>query len=140
VLSQSQSAITLQWTAPVSNGGCNIEGYRIQMEDIMNLGYRTVYNGITLPTVTKFTISSPNILPSKTYRFLIQSKNCGRFSAGLTMIVKSGSVPSRIAKAPMVVSYDSSSDMTISWEKPSSNGGFAILNYKVYVDNVPITV
>jgi hypothetical protein len=85
------------------------------MEDIMNLGYTTVYNGITLPTVTKFTISSPRILPSRTYRFLIQSKNCGRYSTGITLIVKSGSVPSRIPQAPIVVSYDSTSDMTISW-------------------------
>jgi len=85
------------------------------MEDVLNVGMRVVYNGITLPTITRFTISNPEIRPSRTYRFLLEAKNCGRYSTGTTLIVRSGSVPSRIAVAPSVISYDSSTQMTISW-------------------------
>ena len=105
------------------------------MEDVLNVGMRIVYNGITLATITRFTITSPDILPSRTYRFLLESKNCGRYSTGTTLLVRSGSVPSRIPAAPLVKSYDSSSAMTISWLPPASNGGYAILSYKIYVDN-----
>lgn len=71
VVSQSQSAITLNWMPPASDGGCDIEGYRIYMEDILLPGFVLVYNGLTLSTVTQFTIANPDIEPSKYYKFKI---------------------------------------------------------------------
>ena len=88
------------------------------MEDILAPGYSIVYNGITLPTITKYTISTPQIQPSKYYKFLLQTKNCGRFSSGVTLTAASASVPSTVAAAPKVLSYDSTTAMTISWSKP----------------------
>jgi len=41
------------------------------MEDVLAPGFIMVYNGITLPTVTQFTISVPTISPSKYYKFKI---------------------------------------------------------------------
>lgn len=98
VVSQSQSSITISWAPSLSNGGCAIEGYRIQMEDILIPGLRLVYNGITLSTVTQFTIAVPDIDQSKYYRFVVQAKNCGRFSTGANsqITVASASVPAKI--------------------------------------------
>ena len=53
------------------------------MEDILNPGFNVVYNGLTLPTVTQFTIANPDIQPSRYYKFIVQAKNCGRFSTGV---------------------------------------------------------
>ena len=122
---------------PSLNGGCNIEGYRIYMEDILSPGLRLVYNGLTISTVTQFTIANPDIEPSKYYRFLIQSKNCGRFSTGASsqVIVASASVPAKVLEAPKLVAYDSATSMTIKWDAPPYEGGFVVLNYKLYVNN-----
>jgi len=37
---------------PAQNGGCDIEGYRIFMEDVLEPGFVMVYNGINIPTLT----------------------------------------------------------------------------------------
>ena len=46
VLNQSTSSITLGWdTTSLQNvEDCDIEGYTIQMEDVLSPGYQTVYN------------------------------------------------------------------------------------------------
>ncbi len=41
------------------------------MEDILVPGLKLVYNGLTLSTVTQFTIAVPDIAPSKYYRFVV---------------------------------------------------------------------
>lgn len=107
------------------------------MEDILSPGMNIVYNGITLSTTTQFTIAYPNIQPSKYYKFLLQSKNCGQYSSGVYLTVASGSVPATISAAPTVKSFDSSTAMTVQWIAPSSNGGFAVTSYKVYINNSP---
>ena len=76
------------------------------MEDIEKPGYRTVYNGVTSSTQTQFSISAPEIKPSKYYRLAIQSKNCGLYSDETYITVASGSVPTSPAAAPVVASYD----------------------------------
>ena len=107
------------------------------MEDILLPGFRLVYNGLTLSTVTQFTIANPDIEPSRYYKFKVQAKNCGRFSTGINsqITVASASFPSKILRAPRLVSFVSSSSMMISWLAPPFNGGFPILNYKLYVNN-----
>lgn len=102
VVAQSQSSITLKWNPPAVTGGCDIEGYRIYMEDILQPGFKLVYNGLTLSTVTMFTIATPEIEPSKYYKFKLQAKNCGRFSSGTSsqITVASASVPKKILSAP----------------------------------------
>ena len=36
---------------------------------------------------------------------------------------------------PKVVSYASTTELMISWQVPSSNGGFPVIEYKLYVEN-----
>ena len=106
------------------------------MEDVNSPGYSLIYDGSLMSSVTKYTVTSPFIGSSKEYKFLVQSKNCGYYSAGVTLNAQSGSVPSRITPAPTVQTYDSATDLTVTWSPPSSNGGFTIEDFNIYLDNV----
>ena len=64
------------------------------------------------------------------------SKNCGLFSEESILPVASGSEPSQPPSAPTVQSYDSSSAMTVAWDAPEYDGGFAVTSQKLYVDNM----
>jgi hypothetical protein len=51
----------------------------------------------------------------------------------LTLV--SGVEPDRPPIAPYILSYDSSSSMTVKWQEPDYDGGFPSLYYRLYVDN-----
>lgn len=137
VASQSTTSITVQWTAPVAGvGDCVVQGYRVLIEDTLQPGYQVAYGGIRSSTTTSLTLGYPSILPSRHYKLLLQAKNCGQvLSTGLALSVASGSVPSQIPSAPHLISYDTTSSMTIGWVDPPSTGGFEVLTFNVYVDN-----
>lgn len=101
--------------------------------------YDLIYNGITLSSITSYTVRYPTISPSTYYRFRLKSKNCGQYSTGVQLYVASASLPSKISVAPTVVSYDSITSMTVQWTSPSINGGFPITSFKVYLDNAIFT-
>jgi len=127
------------WTAPTvdpTSGDCEIEGYRVLLEDTLSPGFQLVYNGVRSSSTTSLTLSYPAIRPSRYYKLLLQAKNCGQvFSSGFPMTMASASVPPKIETAPSVVSYDTSTIMTIGWDDPPHSGGFAVLNFAIYVDN-----
>lgn len=85
---------------------------------------------------TDLTLSYPYISPSRYYRLQLQSKNCGQvYSSPVFLTVASASVPPQIVEAPFVVSYDNATAFTLGWVDPPTSGGFAVLNYTVYLDN-----
>lgn len=113
VASQSTEGIKVEWTVPASNGGCDLEGYRLYIEDVSNPGSILVYDGSLVSSVTQKSISAPYIEASKEYVFSIESKNCGYYSDPITLNAFSASVPSTILTPASVLSFDSTTAMTI---------------------------
>ena len=96
VKNQSTTSITVQWTAPTPAGAndCAVEGYRVLLEDILNPGYTVVYNGTRASTTTSISLAYPIITPSRYYKLLLQTKNCGQvLSTGVALTVASASIP-----------------------------------------------
>ena len=135
VVSQSTSQISLAWTAPASNGGCSIEGYRLWMEDITKPGFKLIYDGSKNSSVLRYSVIAPTISASKTYKFQVAAIACRMTSSTTNLTVKSGSVPSKLPQAPVVSSYLTPDSVIVSFVPPRSNGGYTITNFKVYVDN-----
>jgi len=71
VISQSTTQISLGWSKPASDGGCQIEGYRLWMEDVRNPGLKLIFDGSTRSAVLKYSVISPTISASTTYRFAV---------------------------------------------------------------------
>ena len=49
--------------------------------------------------------------------------------------VASASAPGQISAVPELLSYDTSTSITIGWSDPPYSGGFSVLVFNVYVDN-----
>ena len=131
--SQSVTEIALTWAAPSLTGGCSIEGYILYMESVDSPGYSVIFDGRTSSHITSYAVIRPTITASKTYRFALQSKNCGYYSPNVTVIATAASVPSAptgVKSTPL-----STTSATIAWTVPTSSGGMPISSYKLYVDN-----
>jgi len=135
LVSQSRTKLTVAWKAPIEDGGCPVTGYQIWIENISEPGFNLAYDGVSRSTQTSFTISYPYIQPGLYYKLKLFSKNCGLFSDSTLLTVASGSVPAQPPKAPYILSYDSSSSMTVKWDCPKDDGGFSIRGYRLYVDD-----
>ena len=96
VTSQSTTSISVQWTAPTAGtGDCEIQGYRVLLEDILAPGYKVAYDGVRSSSTTSITLGYPTIRPSRYYKLVLQAANCGLvLSSGSALTVASASAPS----------------------------------------------
>jgi hypothetical protein len=105
------------------------------MEDVTAPGFKLVYDGSRRSSTLSYSVLSPTISASKTYKFQVAAVACGMTSPVQEVTVRSGSVPSAIPERPVVFSYKDSSTVAISFVPPTSNGGYAITEFRVYLDN-----
>jgi len=120
--------VALTWSAPSSNGGSAISGYRI---------YRgTSSGGETLLTtagnVTSWTDTS--VANGTTYYYKVSALNSAGESASSN---ERSATPTAAATAPGAPTLTGASagrhgGVALTWSAPTSNGGSAITGYKVY--------
>jgi fibronectin type 3 domain-containing protein len=117
--------VALAWTAPASNGGSAITGYRI---------YRGTSSGaetllITTAAVTTYTDTA--VVNGTSYFYQVTAVN------DLGESVRSTEASARPAAAPGAPTNpsakpDKTRGVDLSWSAPSSNGGSAITGYRIY--------
>ncbi len=118
------SLINLTWSAPSSNGGSVITGYKF---------YRGTAPGgetllTTLGNVLSFTDSG--LTNGQTYYYKVSAINSMGESA---RSIEASAMPGAAPSAPLsLTAISGSSQATLNWSSPSSNGGVAITAYKVY--------
>jgi len=120
-------SVALSWSAPASNGGSAITGYRI---------YRSTASGLetlftTVGNVTSW--SDFNVVNGTTYYYKVSALNSvGEGSQSNERFA----TPAAAATAPGAPTLNSASGGTgsvaLSWSAPASNGGSAITGYRVY--------
>ena len=130
---QSTSMITLSWQAPTSNGGCEIAGYRLWMEDTIQAGFRIIYDGSKNSAMLTYSVITPTITAARTYNFQVEAIACDLTSTAATISAKAGSRPDKLAQAPVVQSYIAVDSVKISFTPPANDGGFEITSFKVYL-------
>ncbi len=119
--------VALAWSAPGSNGGSAITGYRI---------YRGTSSGgetllTTLGNVTSWTDSG--LTSGTTYYYMVTALN----SAGESVASNERSAtPTAAATVPGAPTLTGASvgkhGVALTWKAPASNGGSAITQYRVY--------
>ncbi len=123
----SATQITLTWSAPSSNGGTSITGYKI---------YRGIALGAeTLLTTTGnvLTYTNTGLNPNTDYYYKITAINGdgdSKFSNNATSKTSVAEVPS--APNNFVTTANSSTQITLTWSAPSSSGSSSVTNYKIY--------
>jgi len=120
--------VALAWSAPASNGGSAISGYRV---------YRGTSSGAetlltTLGVVTSYT--NTGLSNGSTYYYRVSALNSvgeGALSNELSATpVAAATVPS--APLNLAASSRRPHGVNLAWSAPASNGGSAISGYRVY--------
>ncbi len=125
--SPTTSSVSLSWTAPTSNGGSPITGYRV-----------TPYIGASAQTVRTYTGTATtrtvaNLNPGTTYTFRVEAVNAvGTGSASTASGPITTLTPATAPGAPTdVTAVAGDVSATVSWTAPTSTGGSPITGYRV---------
>ena len=65
------TSVTLNWSAPLSNGGSPIVGYMVETKD----KFSTRWTNVSEHMVTKLTMSVPNLKEKNEYQFRVVAHN-----------------------------------------------------------------
>jgi hypothetical protein len=127
--SSGNASATVRWTAPTSNGGATILGYRVR-----------AWNGTTLvkTTTTSGTARSlvvTGLTNGRSYRFDVAANNAagiGPISAKSATVIPAPTPPSA-PKIGTATSGSIGSPVTAraTWSAPTTNGGSAVTGYRV---------
>ncbi|MYD94993.1 MAG: hypothetical protein F4Y02_15160 [Chloroflexi bacterium] len=122
--------IDLSWNAPRYTGGVSIIGYRIETSDDGGATW-TILRRNTNSTTTTF--SDVNLRPATTRHYRVAARNLagdGAWSntARATTDATLPGVPRRLSAEAV-----GTSQITLSWQAPSDNGGARITGYRIEV-------
>ncbi|HYL67299.1 MAG TPA: spherulation-specific family 4 protein, partial [Nitrosopumilaceae archaeon] len=128
----SSSQINLSWTAPTSNGGSAITGYKIERSTDSGTTWST---SIANTASTATTYSDTGLVASTAYKHRVSAINSvgtsspSTTSSATTMSGSTTTIPQ--PPTGLTGSAVSSSQINLSWTAPTSNGGSAITGYKI---------
>ena len=123
--------ITLNWTAPVNNGGSNIDGYLVYKgtSPLTMSFYRNV-----LPT-SPLTFVDTTVTNGLTYYYNITAHN-GLGEGGSVGPVSA--MPLNVPSAPTAAKASAGlGQMTLNWNPPYNEGGSPVTNYRIYRGTTP---
>jgi hypothetical protein len=128
--------IAVGWT-PLAAATLPLLGYRLYSDLGLDDGLHLVYDGQNKPTVTDFLVSDVSG-PLVTYKFAVTATNFnGEGAASPLAHLRACTLPSSGSDhfpAPELLAVTSTS-VTISWRRPSSDGGCTLIGYALYVDD-----
>jgi fibronectin type 3 domain-containing protein len=118
------SQVSLSWSTPDSNGGSSITNYRIYRR--MNGGTSSLL--VTIGTNTLFT--DFDVLNGNLYEYNITAINSAGESPASVLV---SATPRTIPNAPQnPTCIFGDRQIQLNWDAPSTNGGAAILFYRIY--------
>lgn len=125
--------VSLSWTAPVSDGGASITGYRVYKGTSATFtggaaaasvtGTGTTLTGLTNGTRYYFRVAAVNKAG--------ESEPSGTASATPAAAVTAPGVPAELSATP------GNGQVSLSWTAPASSGGAAISGYVIYQGTSP---
>jgi prepilin-type N-terminal cleavage/methylation domain-containing protein len=124
-LSVGDKVMNLSWQAPASNGGSSILEYRIYKKKSGGS-----YSLLATTSPSTLSYSDTNLVLGTTYYYYVTAKNSyGESDKSNDVSGKAGTVPS----CPQNLKLESYSDhLTISWDKPASDGYYSIDHYEIW--------
>jgi len=113
---------TLTWTAPASDGGTAITGYRVSISP-----QGGPEKSIDVPIATSDTVRG--LTNGTTYNFTVAAVNAAGASAPS---IAAGAVPVTTPDAPTrLVAAPGNGQVTLTWAAPASTGGAAVTGYHI---------
>ena len=124
------SQIDLSWTAPTNTGGALIFGYRVEVSTDAGANWRILVRN-TQSTTTAY--SHRNLQPASTRFYRVSAIN----SAGASRAsnVARATTEATVPGAPrnLRAQTDGTSEIDLSWQAPTSDGGARVTGYRIEV-------
>jgi fibronectin type 3 domain-containing protein len=121
-------SVTLSWSAPTSNGGSAITGYKVYRGT--SSGAEALYANLG-STATNW--ADGNATNGVTYHYQVSAVNSVGEGSRSNERSATPTAPATVPGAPTLNSAaPGNGSVTLSWSAPSSDGGSAITGYKVY--------
>ena len=129
---RGNASVDLSWTAPTSDGGSAITGYRVQVRS----GATIIRTDSLVGTATSATITG--LTNGTAYRFAVQAVNAN--GAGALSALSVAVTPATVPGAPVLGAVTQGAaggalTLTVAWTPPASTGGNAISAYTVTAYN-----
>ena len=124
--------INLSWTAPASDGGSAITGYRIE---VSSDGGATWTDRVANTGITTTTYEHPSLAAVTTRHYRVSAINT--HGAGAPSDVANATTETTVPGAPTALSAAASGStrINLSWTAPASDGGSAITGYRIEVSS-----
>ncbi len=124
VSAPTHSSLTLEWSAPQSDGGGTITGYTVGHKLTTSSTYET-------QQVTGTTVVLRSLLPATTYDISIQATNEKGEGVAATLTGTTGPAVEPTVPRSLTASATSPTEISISWQAPEDDGGATVLGYNV---------
>jgi len=126
-LTRGNGQVVLNWSVPASNGSLPIMGYRIFRGTTS--GSETLF--ATIGNVFNYTVTG--LTNGQVYYFKVQAVNDVGMGVNST---EASATPATMPTAPLsLTAAPLNTQSMLTWIEPSSNGGSAITNYRIYQGN-----
>ena len=121
-------SITLSWTAPASDNGARVTGYRVRARGPNDGNWITIVSN-TGSTATTYT--HRNLRPNTNYRYQVAAINS--VGAGAWSLEARTSTHPDVPSAPVNLRATpiGTSQINLTWNPPRNNGGAPVLGYRV---------
>jgi predicted phage tail protein len=131
--SPSCTSATLNWSAPLLDGGTPITGYNVYVGTASGDESATPINGTPLPA-TATSLPVMGLTNGTTYYFTVKAINAVGEGAASNEASVTPASEATVPAAPYVTAATPADrSVTLEWSAPSSDGGSAIVGYNVYV-------
>lgn len=139
----SPTSITLSWVAPSQTYKQNIVGYRIE-EKIGGDDFRTVVDNTNSPS-TSYTVTG--LTTGKTYTYVVSAlftlgaSPASNEASATPLTTSTAPAPSQPTANPpgaptgLAATAVSATQINLSWNAPSNNGGSPVVGYKIEMKN-----
>jgi len=125
-----QTAINLSWTAPSSNGGSAITGYKIEVSpNGTNNWTDLIANTNSVAT----TYSHTDLSPSTARHYRVRSINAVHTSVASNVATATTAAPNATrpsAPQTLVATASGQTAINLAWQAPASNGGSPLTGYR----------
>jgi fibronectin type 3 domain-containing protein len=127
IATAGSSQVALSWTAPASNGGASITGYKV---------YRGTTSGgetllVTIGNLLTYTDSS--VTNGQIYYYKVSAVNSAGEGVQSNEVSATPAITVTVPSAPTNLQATAgNSQVILGWSAPASNGGASITGYKMY--------
>ena len=133
VATPGNAQASIRFTAPASNGGAAISNYEYSTDNGVTWKAFSPADTTTPVVITKRSDTSSALVNGTTYAVKLRAVNPAGSGAASTAV---SVIPRTTASAPTISAVTASAGrLTVTFTKPSSNGGATITNYEYSTNN-----